>query len=441
MTHTLTYHSRLEGGRPSCVASFGTPGRGESVPSSEVYFEYASIVQRIIEMLKERYGCEFSLYFQEDSNDAWSELEEDIRESDPELEHVASIFDLVESRSFSYSPSAEGIRVNIGPSIRNNVFGYPRFKVAMARIPFLMANGIGWEDLIFAESDEGLRRMLHDRQERRLRQRKITLFTDTRNGLDQARESLVREVARNGVVLEEKLKTEIYRSIDEFFSGDRTFYRSYNIPYKRGILLYGSPGNGKTTLVKAIVSSIRAPVAYWQITQYTNSESILEVFEAAMRTAPAVLVIEDIDSMPESCRSYFLNTLDGATSKEGLFLIGTTNYPEKIDPALMNRAGRFDRAYEVKKPGEALRLSYLKLKGMLKLADEAEVAYMAERTAGFSLAQLNELYVSAALQMHYDHELKVDLLIEELKADINKDRTGAWMSDSGGKGKLGFFHE
>lgn len=160
-----------------------------------------------------------------------------------------------------------------------------------------------------------------------------------------------------------------------------------------------------------------------------------------MRTAPAVLVIEDIDSMPESCRSYFLNTLDGATSKEGLFLIGTTNYPEKIDPALMNRAGRFDRAYEVKKPGEALRLAYLKLKGMLKLADEAEVAYMAERTAGFSLAQLNELYVSAALQMHYDHELKVDLLIEELKADINKDRTGAWMSDSGGKGKLGFFHD
>jgi SpoVK/Ycf46/Vps4 family AAA+-type ATPase len=56
-----------------------------------------------------------------------------------------------------------------------------------------------------------------------------------------------------------------------------------------------------------------------------------------------VLVIEDIDSMPEGVRSYFLNTLDGVTSKEGIFLIGTTNYPEKIDPGLMNRGGRFDR--------------------------------------------------------------------------------------------------
>ncbi|MFK4996941.1 ATP-binding protein [Bacillus sp. N9] len=75
--------------------------------------------------------------------------------------------------------------------------------------------------------------------------------------------------------------------------------------------------------------------------------------------APMVLVIEDIDSMPESVRSVFLNTLDGATSKEGIFLIGTTNYPERIDPALINRAGRFDRAYEIKKPTEKLRMQYL----------------------------------------------------------------------------------
>lgn len=61
-------------------------------------------------------------------------------------------------------------------------------------------------------------------------------------------------------------------------------------------------------------------------------------------------LIEDIDSMPASCRSYFLNTLDGATSKEGMYLIGTTNYPEKIDPALMNRAGRFENLIYRKGP-------------------------------------------------------------------------------------------
>ncbi len=84
--------------------------------------------------------------------------------------------------------------------------------------------------------------------------------------------------------------------------------------------------------MKSIAGSIDAPVAYWQITEFTSSETIEEVIQAARRLAPAVLVIEDIDSMPEDVRSFFLNTLDGATSKEGLFLIGTTNYPEEIDP-------------------------------------------------------------------------------------------------------------
>ena len=79
------------------------------------------------------------------------------------------------------------------------------------------------------------------------------------------------------------------------------------------------------------------PYAYWQITEYTNSDSITTVFNSVNRLSPMILVIEDIDSMPSGVRSYFLNTLDGATSKEGIFLIGTTNYPEKIDASSLKR--------------------------------------------------------------------------------------------------------
>src|SRR5699024_3728562 len=86
--------------------------------------------------------------------------------------------------------------------------------------------------------------------------------------------------------------------------------------------------------------------------------SIDEVFEMANKMAPVILIVEDIDSMPTESRSVFLNALDGATTKEGIFIIGTTNYPEKIDPALINRAGRFDRAYEIKQPNTVMRKLY-----------------------------------------------------------------------------------
>lgn len=190
-------------------------------------------------------------------------------------------------------------------------------------------------------------------------------------------------------------------------------------------------------MVKSIAGSIAAPVAYWQITEYTNSYSIQGVFSIVAKLAPMVLVIEDIDSMPESARSVFLNTLDGATSKEGIFLIGTTNYPERIDPALINRAGRFDRAYEIKTPTKPLRYQYLLTKKMDAFIDPADIEYMAEKTEQFSIAQLNELYTSAALQWHYEGKIDIDRLIDNLAEANKKSKTQQWESDEY-ETKMGF---
>ena len=407
------------------------------------YFDYIPALQAIVEYLENRYGTGYRLYYQDDGNEAWNGLEEDLRRGFEGVEHAASLFDLVETSVFEYAAEAkEGADPGkagyaIRPAVRNNLFVYPKHRVAMARIPRVTQHGLGYEDLIFAESDEEMFGFLEEMRKRQLADPQIAVFTDTRDGLEQTREPIAGAVERSDVFLEEELKTQIYRSIDEFFSKDRSFFHAYGIAYKRGILLYGKPGNGKTTLVKSIASTTRAPVAYWQITEYTSSGSIQEVFAAATQMAPMVLVIEDIDSMPESCRSYFLNTLDGATSKEGIYLIGTTNYPEKIDPALMNRAGRFDRAYEVKQPNEAIRRAYLIRRGMGKLADDEAVARAAGATEGFTLAQLGELYVSAALQMHYEREVDLDRLIAGMKSDTAKGRKGQWMTENESR-RLGF---
>ncbi|QHW35097.1 ATP-binding protein [Paenibacillus rhizovicinus] len=408
-------------------------------PDAGSYFNYIAIVQAIADFLSRRFGTAFRLYYQDDGNEVWNGLEADLSAGYEGIEHAASLFDLVETSVFEFTgdPGQNQSGYTIRPAVRNNLFIYTQHRVAMARVPRLTAHGLGYEDLIFGENDEGMLRFLEELRTRQLANPKIVVFTDTKEGLEQNRESASAPVTRDEVFMDEELKTQIYRSIDEFFSEDRSFFQTYGIPYKRGILLYGKPGNGKTTLVKSISTTASAPVAYWQITEYTSSGSIQEVFAAATQMAPMVLVIEDIDSMPNACRSYFLNTLDGATSKEGIYLIGTTNYPEKIDPALMNRAGRFDRAYEVKTPNESLRLSYLMHKGLGRFADEETVARAARAAEGFSLAQLSELYASAALQMHYEHVVNLEQLIAEMQSDYAKGRSREWLTDNASR-KLGF---
>ncbi|MFC5401369.1 ATP-binding protein [Cohnella soli] len=403
------------------------------------YFNYIAVVQAILNFLKEKFGDGFRLYYQDDGNEVWNGLGEDLRNGYAGVEHAASLFDLVETSIFEYSSDADPKRAGyaIRPAVRNNLFVYPQHSVALARIPRVTHHGLGYEDLIFCQSDVGLVHFLEEMRQRQLSDPKITIFTDASDGLEQTREPVSYSVSRDEVFMEDTLKTQIYRSIDEFFSKDRAFFQTYKLPYKRGILLYGKPGIGKTTLVKSISSTMSAPVAYWQITEHTSSGSIREVFETAAQMAPMVLVIEDIDSMPASCRSYFLNTLDGATSKEGIYLIGTTNYPEKIDPALMNRAGRFDRAYEVKCPDESLRGAYLTHIGMTRVADEEAIARAARATEGFTLAQLSELYASAALQMHYENETDLEQLIAGMKSDYAKGRSREWMTDEQSR-KLGF---
>ena len=384
----------------SAAVSASIRSEGDSL---KAYGDYAYVLERIQYVLGEKYGHDFEPYLSDDGKEEyWELLEQDVKTGSSDVQFVTRIFEHMESRAFGIDGESEASAYRTFPTLRNNVFAYPSWGIALARVPIFRMNGVGEEDFVFAVDDESLLRFLeHARQRRRdLDRRQVTVFTDGPHGMEKELAPITRMVDRSEVIMKDEVKTDIYRSIDQFFAEDRAFFKEYELPYKRGILLYGKPGNGKTTLVKSIAGSVKAPVAYWQITENTGSESIQEAFQAAAKMAPMILVIEDIDAMPQRARSYFLNILDGATSKEGIFLIGTTNYPEQIDPALMNRAGRFDRAYEIKLPDLELRQIYLEQKGIGKLLSEELIRVTAKQTEGFTFAQLNELYVSAALQWH-----------------------------------------
>lgn len=403
------------------------------------YADYARVIKGIEESLTSRYGVTYKLYSSSDPNtEYWELLDEDLRHSSTDVEHVIRIYDRLEERTFVYDGDRTEPDYCVHPSVMNNVFAYAEAGVALARMPVFRPHGVSSEDLVFATSDESLLKFLGDVRVRQREQslRRVTVFTDTRHGINRQMEPVSRAVSRDDVIMAPEIKQDIYRSLDRFFAEDRSFYKTYDIPYKRGILLYGHPGNGKTTLVKSIAGSVPGPVAYWQITEYTSSESIEEVFDAAVRMTPMVLVIEDIDSMPKDARSFFLNTLDGATSKEGVFLIGTTNYPEKIDPGLMNRAGRFDRAYEIVLPDEKLRAEFFYRKRLHEFAGEDIVQETAKLTEGFTFAQLGELYISAALHWHEDGQLDMKELIQGLRGELDKSRKGVWLQNS--EGRVGF---
>lgn len=411
----------------------------KTIDEAPEYYSYALPVQKIKEYLKTKTGDDFQLYVDSDtSNEIWEVLEEDLDLHPENVTELASIFDCLEMGIISSNHTDKEMELILKPSLYNHLYYYEKHNVALVRMPSFQKNELTQYDYILASSEESLSSFLDYVLKRKRDYIKdyVTIFIDTEDGVENRKEKITTLVKRDDVFLEDKLKNQIYRSIDEFFTNGGEFFHTYQIPYKRGILLYGKPGNGKTTLVKSIATSIEAPVAYWQITEYTSSYSIQEVFSSVAKMSPMVLVIEDIDSMPQGIRSVFLNTLDGATSKEGIYLIGTTNYPERIDPALINRSGRFDRAYEIKLPTSKLREQYLMKKNSRNLLKVEEISELVSVTNEFSYAQLNELYNSIALQKHYEDNVNIIDICNELKADNKKGKRNAWSNND--EANIGF---
>src|ERR671932_32425 len=192
-------------------------------------------------------------------------------------------------------------------------------------------------------------------------------------------------------------------------------FERIGIEAPKGVLLYGPPGTGKTLLAKAVANetnanfySIGGPEIMSKF--YGESEERLrEVFKEAEENAPSIIFIDEIDSIAPKREevsgdvekrvvSQLLTLMDGLKSRGKLVVIGETNRPNALDPAL-RRPGRFDREIEIGIPDEQGRLDILLIhtRGM-PLTEDVDLASIARVTHGFVGADLEALSKEGAMR-------------------------------------------
>jgi transitional endoplasmic reticulum ATPase len=212
----------------------------------------------------------------------------------------------------------------------------------------------------------------------------------------------------------EEIKQNLVEAVEWPLSQPEVFKRM-GIEAPRGILLYGPPGTGKTLLAKAVAHeskanfiSIKGPevLSKWV---GESEKAVRELFKKARQVAPTIVFLDELDSIAprrgtytgshvtESVVNQLLTSIDGLESMEGVVVIGATNKPDMLDPALL-RPGRFDRLLLTPAPDKKSRFEIFKIhtKGM-PLAKDVSLETFAEITEGYSGADIEGLCREAAM--------------------------------------------
>lgn len=220
--------------------------------------------------------------------------------------------------------------------------------------------------------------------------KKETLLFDFRNHNDWCKQGIVKSKPYDKIFNSEKI--ELLEDIKNFLD-NRQYYEDRGIPYRRGYLLEGKPGNGKTSTILAIANKLKRDVYNLNLSSVSDDTYLKYAFSNL--TEGCFLLIEDIDASLRGREKIdkvnfntLLNVLDGSLAKENICVFFTTNHVEQLDPALI-RTGRIDKKIEFKNPTKKDIIEMLSL--FYPTCEKLEFNYVEDKHA----SEIQELLIQS----------------------------------------------
>jgi hypothetical protein len=220
------------------------------------------------------------------------------------------------------------------------------------------------------------------------------------------------------IELDDELSQRVLRNMETFWAS-KAEYSKRNIVYKRGLLLEGPAGSGKTSLVNLLTQELVRRDGI--VLMCSRPSTVATALEALRRIEPernVIVIFEDIDELIEHHGEHeLLALLDGEHQIDNVVNIATTNFPEKLGARICNRPSRFDERIRVGMPDAQARERYLKhiMRQEVPAVPEHEIKKWVKDTDKFSVAHLRELAVAiTCLKQDYK------IVLERLRSMMSK---------------------
>jgi hypothetical protein len=187
---------------------------------------------------------------------------------------------------------------------------------------------------------------------------------------------------------------EVIREIETFWNA-ADLYAQRGFRHRRGYMLYGPQGSGKSSIVQQTIARIteRGGIVFLCTCAPSLLNQALQNFRLVEASRSVLCIFEDIDSIISSHGDKdILSLLDGESQIDFVLNLATTNYPERLDKRIVSRPRRFDRIIKVEMPPAGVRREYLKAK--LEDASQIEIEHLVRESEGLSFAAMAEIIIS-----------------------------------------------